>query len=88
MINKSENRIGKPPVPDDVHLIMNPEQLLIYRGMQSFGWHLEFVRRPLFQRPVFVMKHPECDDVAVIEESGEFNRNHGIQLRENAAQAA
>ncbi len=87
-MKKSENRIGKPPVPSDVHLIMNPEQLIIYRGMQSFGWFLAFVRRPLFQRPVFVMKHPECDDVAVIEETGEFNRNHGIQFREQAAQAA
>ena len=88
MISKSENRVGQQPVPDNVHMIMNPEQVLIYRGMQAFGWNLKFVRRPLFQRPVFVMAHPEIDEVAVIEESGAFNKDHGIKLREMEVQAA
>ena len=83
-MNKSENRVGKKPVPKDVLQYMNPDQLLTYRGMQAFGWHLKFVRRPLFQRPVFVMTRPDSEELAVIEENGEFNREHDIPLRNSA----
>jgi hypothetical protein len=84
MRNDSENRVGKKPVPDDVLEYMNTDQLLTYRGMQSFGWHLKFVRRPLFQRPVFVMSHPDSDTLAVLEENGKFNREHNIRIRGSA----
>lgn len=84
MMNEPENRVGKKPVPDDVVEYMNADQLLTYRGMQSFGWHLEFVRRPLFQRPVFVMSHPDNDAFAVLEEDGKFNREHDVRFRGSA----
>ena len=67
LMDESEKRVGKKPVPDDVVLYMNAEQLLTYRGMQAFGWHLKFVRRPLFQRQVFVMSHPDHEGTVVIE---------------------
>ena len=81
-MTNSENRVGKKPVPDDVLQYMNPEQLLTYRGMQGFGWYLKFVRRPLFQRLVFVMAHPDNLGHAVIEENGLFNKEHNIKIRD------
>jgi len=80
-MNGKCKRVGKQPVPDNVHHIMNPDQLLTYRGMQAFGWHLKFVRRPLFQRVVFMMTHPDRDELAVIEENGAFNKEHDITVR-------
>ena len=87
MRTNSDNRIGKKPVPDDVLQYMNPEQLLTYRGMQAFGWYLKFVRRPLFQRQIFVMTHPDELGHAILEEDGSFNKDHNITIRNEELQA-
>ena len=87
-MKEADKRIGKKPVPDDVVAYMNAEQLLTYRGMQSFGWYLKFVRRPLFQRHLFVMAHPDSKEMAVLEEDGTFNRNHDIPIRSDEIRTA
>lgn len=87
MMNDSDKRVGEKPVPDDVLKQMNADQLIAYRGMQGFGWCFKFVRRPLFQRLVFVITHPDTNTMAVIEEDGSINKEHNIQLRNRDALA-
>ena len=81
MMNDSEKRVGEKAVPDDVL------KLIAYRGMQGFGWCFKFVRRPLFQRLIFVITHPDSNALAVIEEDGSINKEHNIQLRNRDALA-
>jgi len=74
-------RKGIKPVPGDPLKYMNEAQIFMYRRMQAYGWHLKFIRRPLFQRPVCVMTDPKKTALAVLEEDGILNKRPDIQLR-------
>ena len=80
-MEQEEKRKGIKPVPSDPLKYMNEAQVFTYRRMQTFGWHLKFIRRPLFQRPVCIMTDPEQAVLALIEENGMLNKNPDIQLR-------
>lgn len=49
--------------------------------MQGFGWDIEFVRRPLFQDVVVVLKDPSGDRHAVLTEDGELDYDHDVTIR-------
>ena len=69
------------PVPDDWLQYLNDNQLLTYRRLQGFGYHLKFVRRPLFQRPVCVFSDPDATKFFVIDEDGNLTEHVDIPLR-------
>ena len=70
-----------------MHKYINEEQLMVYRRMQAFGWHVKFIRRPLFQRPVCVLTDPDETTLAVIEADGTLNKSSEITLRNDEAWA-
>ena len=76
-----ERRNGTQPVPDDAISFMNDEQKMAFRNLESFGWRIKFIRRPLFQRPVCVLTNPEETEIAVLEEDGTVNKNPDIVIR-------
>ena len=76
-----EKRKGIKPVPGDPLKYMNEAQIYTYQRMQADGWHLKFIRRPLFQRPVCIMTDQEKTALAVLEENGTLNKHPDIQLR-------
>jgi len=79
--NDVERREGQPAVPSDLKLYLNAGQKRRYKAMQSFGWHMYFIRRPLFQQPTVVMINNDGTRVAVIEEDGKFDQETRIELR-------
>lgn len=68
-----EKRQGKVPVPDNLDTLLNDQQLSALRQIETFGWQLHFVRRPLFQEPVAGIISPEGDKLATLEKDGRIN---------------
>ncbi|MDT8385967.1 MAG: hypothetical protein RQ736_00530 [Thiogranum sp.] len=77
-----EKRTGeKPPVPDDLNKLLQPEQLSALRQIEGFGWQLKFVRRPLFQDPVAIVYSADGTKIGVLEEDGRLNMEPDIKVR-------
>lgn len=76
-----ERRKGAPPVPPNLDTLLNPAQLVTLQELQTFGWTVSLVRRPLFTIPVVVLHSPDGSKMAVIEEDGSANYNPDIVLR-------
>lgn len=78
-----DRRVGEKPVPDDARQCMNADQLITYRGLQGFGWHLKYIRQPKLESPVLILMHQDNHDVGVIEEDGTFNNAPNISIRDS-----
>lgn len=77
-----DNRRGaQKAVPIDLGRYLNRSQLLALHSLESFGWHLWFVRRPLFMQPVVVVTNLESTQHAKLEEDGSVNLRMPINLR-------
>ena len=84
MSYKNQDRRKKQaPIPDRLENFLNSLQMSTLYYLETIGWKLWFVRRPLFQpvTPVFIS--PAGNTTGIIEENGSFNTSHGITFREN-----
>ena len=77
-----EQRIGVPPVPDDLEETLNKAQIHMLRRMENFGWELKFIRRPLFQDVLPILLHLDSNKIGVLEEDGTINMQRDLNLRE------
>ena len=68
-----EKRKDIAPIPDNLDELLNQHQMRALCQIESFGWQLYYVRRPLFQAPVPRIISPEGDKVATIELDGRIN---------------
>jgi hypothetical protein len=80
----NEKRKDMPPVPDNFEVLLNKNQMLALRQIETFGWQLHFVRRPLFQDPLPVILGPEGDRYATLELDGRINMTPDQVLRKEA----
>ena len=80
-MKREENRKGLKPVPDNPLKFMNEAQVFTCRTMMAIGWHIKFIRRPSFQRPVCVMTDENENTIALIEANGVLNKQPDIALR-------
>lgn len=77
-----DNRRGaQKAVPIDLGRYLNESQLLALHSLESFGWHLWFVRRPLFMQPIVVVANSESTQHAQLEEDGSVNLKPPLNLR-------
>jgi len=79
MENEKRGRIQA--VPDQLDQVLNEMQLLGLRQMENFGWHLLFVRRPLFQEPVAVLSNAQGSKMCLLEQEGQIAMDPSIPLR-------
>lgn len=80
--NLVEDRRGhQKAIPLDLGRHLNQLQMVALHSLENFGWHLWFVRRPLFMQPVVVVANKEASEYAVLEEDGSVNMKPGLQLR-------
>lgn len=82
-MEQEEKRKGVKPIPDDPLGYLNEAQLFTYRRMTTFGWHIKFIRRPMYQSPVFVMTDSDESMFALIEQNGFLNKQPSLPLRRN-----
>lgn len=76
-----DRRGGQKAVPIDIGRYLNESQLLALHSLESFGWHLWFVRRPLFMQPVVVVANAESTQHALLEEDGSVNLKPALHFR-------
>ena len=65
-----DRRKGKPPIPDDARSILTLAQKRALKELESFGWVIDYVRRPLFQDPKVGMRDPSTGKRALIMGDG------------------
>jgi hypothetical protein len=82
-----ERRKGTKAVPDDLHQLLSEKQSAKFRNLELHGWKCKFIRRPLFQRPVYIVTNLEETRVAVIEEDGSLNLHPDNLLRKDEVRA-
>ncbi len=68
-------------VPARLKEVLNKTQLSTLSKMEGFGWILAFIRRPLFQKTVPVLLHPDGNKLGTLEEDGALNVCPGIEFR-------
>ncbi|MFT7558183.1 MAG: hypothetical protein ACI93R_000075 [Flavobacteriales bacterium] len=77
----SERRGSECAVPLNLREFLNEDQRQTLRKMESFGWHLAFIRRPLFQEPVAIVANSEDSEFSVLEKDGSINNEPDVFLR-------
>jgi len=83
MPEQIDRRIKMEPVPGQLDSILNKLQMSAILQLESIGWRLWFVRRPLFQPVMPVLCNPTNSLTVVIEEDGASNYDHGMSFRQN-----
>ncbi len=76
-----ERRTQTKPVPRALEKLLNTAQLETLHSIESFGWELKFVRKPLFQPAVPIVFDADRSHFAIIEEDGRLNENPGLTIR-------
>ena len=73
--NKSE------PIPANLKEYLNDAQQAQLNTIESFGWSIKFVRRPLFQESVVVVTNPDGSSIGTLEEDGRLNLESAMEIR-------
>lgn len=77
-----EKRKGEEPVPRNSEELLNQMQIRALRQIESYGWRLHFIRRPLFQDTVPVVIDADGKKIGILEEDGRLNMEPDIKVRE------
>ncbi len=80
-MNRTERRLAPQASTPALRRGLNDAQCLTLNWLESFGWELKFVRHPLFQPPIVVVRCGRMGACAVIESDGTLNRHPRIVLR-------
>ena len=77
-----EKRSCDKPVPDNINEYLNEAQSAELHHIESFGWTLKYIRRPLFQERVVAVMSPDGTSIGILEEDGRLNLESNIDTRE------
>jgi hypothetical protein len=70
-----ERRKRKPAIPSSFMVHLNTAQVKTYVQMQTFGWQMHFIRRPLLGKNTVAMINNAGTHVGVIKQNGTFTLN-------------
>ncbi|MFT5083891.1 MAG: hypothetical protein ACI9Y1_001943 [Lentisphaeria bacterium] len=74
-----DKRMGADSIPVNLKEYLNQDQMVSLRQMESFGWHLAFVRRNALHCPVAVVANSLT--FAVLERDGSINTDTDLGIR-------
>ena len=77
-----DKRSNDKPVPDNINEYLNEAQSAELHHIESFGWTLKYIRRPLFQERVVAVMSPDGTSIGILEEDGRLNLESNIDTRE------
>jgi len=77
----AERRGESNQLPGQLDEVLNEAQLFTLKRMERYGWILAFIRRPLFQETVTVLRHQDCHKFGVLNDDGTLDTQPGIELR-------
>jgi hypothetical protein len=76
-----ERRKGYTPIPDNLEVLLNEQQFQALPSILRSGWELRFLRRPLFQEPVFVLHHPDGNRTGILDTDGRVKIQPELKMR-------
>jgi hypothetical protein len=82
-----EKRDGKAPLPDNLNEVLNDAQRQALTGLKYTGWKLLFLRRPLFQEPVLVVRNTHDGKMGILDKDGKIKMLRNFKIREEDIQA-
>lgn len=77
-----EKRNSEKPIPDNLDNILSEFQMMALRRIESFGWELQFVRRPPGHVPTPVIVSDDGKKIGILEDDGRINMSPDIDIRE------
>jgi len=81
MKNRHERRRQVAEDPSSLREGLTAKQLETVRTMEQFRWTLLFVRRPMFQDPIPVLRDPLDTRFVVLEADGSVNETPDFVIR-------
>ena len=81
-MKSSERRKGAAPPAQVLERQLNESQRYTLRELERFGLTLAFVRRPMFQPAIGVVRDATARSYLLIEPDGSVNDKVPIELRE------
>lgn len=76
-----ERRCERNHLPGHLDEVLNEAQLFTLKRMERYGWILAFIRRPLFQDTVTVLRHLDCHKFSVLNNDGTLDTQPEIEFR-------
>lgn len=77
-----ERRSPAPPDTVTLRAGLTQEQARAIATLETFGWTLRFVRRPLFRDPVPVLFDKAGSRWLVVDGDGTLDENPGFEIRD------
>lgn len=77
-----DKRGTQAAIPQTLERYLNDLQVGALHSLENFGWHLAFIRRPLFMQAVVVVASPDHRKIAVLEEDGSVSTDGVVQMRQ------
>jgi len=78
-MNNPERRT--PHIPANPRESLTPQQQQAVETLEFFGWHLKFVRRPLFRDPIPVLFERAGTRYVVVLPDGTLDESQTLKLR-------
>ncbi|AHY57148.1 hypothetical protein [Stenotrophomonas rhizophila] len=78
-MNTPERR--QPPDPAQLRAGLTDAQRQAVETLEHFGWHLRFVRRPLFRDPIPVLFDRSGERFVVLQPDGTLDESQTLKLR-------
>ena len=78
---KTDRRTTRNRLLETPEEVLNDPQIITLNKMEGFGWMLAFIRRPLFQDVIPVLRHPDCNKLAVLDADGKLNVRPTLDFR-------
>ena len=78
---EKDKRNKQKPIPNNLSDYLNEDQRVTLNQIESYGWRIEFIRRPLFQTPLVVIFGPDDGQIGVLKEDGTIDKNPEILVR-------
>jgi hypothetical protein len=79
---ENDKRTGQQAIPDNLDDWLTEEQTQILNQIESFGWHIKFIRRPVFQDPIVVVVSDDKQKIGILEKDGRINMEPDITIRD------
>ncbi|MDX1569553.1 MAG: hypothetical protein R3200_03645 [Xanthomonadales bacterium] len=81
-MSADDRRSKQPTKTSQMEKELNDSQLTTLRNIETFGWELKFIRRPLFQKPIPVVFDGSRQAFAIIEQDGTLNEKPDLKIRD------
>ena len=78
----NDKRTGQEAIPDNLDDWLTPDQTQMLHQIESFGWRLKFIRRPVFQDPIVILVSDDGKKIGVLEKDGRVNMDPNITIRD------